>query len=90
MCKAQAKAPERNDLGGARHLVGTICPPARFRAFWHEQAALFIKAQRLGGDPEPAGCLGYIQELGGTAHDSPLMLLTAMLMGAAPGARSTG
>src|SRR6266576_4719651 len=51
---------------------------------------LLIEPQCLCGDAQPLSGCGGVQELGGRAHESPRCLLTAVLIGAVPGAGSSG
>src|SRR5690606_12898710 len=78
------------DLGGAGHLGWAVGPPSGRGAGRSDQSALLVEPQGLGGNTEPPGGFGRAEKLGGRAHESPRCRLTAVLIGAAPGARSTG
>ena len=69
--EAQSERAQGDDLGGARHLVGTIGPPPSRGAAGGYQAVLLIEPQRLCGDAEPPSGCGGVEELGGSAHESP-------------------
>jgi hypothetical protein len=62
--EAKAELAQCRDLGNTGHLIGTICAPAGRRADRCDQAARFVEPQRLGGNAEPSGGLGRVQEAG--------------------------
>ena len=90
LAEAEAERAQGCDLGGAGHLVGTVGAPSGRGADRGDQAALLVEPQGLGGNAEPFGGFGRVQELGGRAHESPRCWLTAVLIGAVPGAGSSG
>ena len=63
--EAEAERAQGDDLGGAGHLVGTVGAPSGRGADRRDEAALLVEPQGLGGDAEPPGGFGRVQELGG-------------------------
>ena len=90
LAEAEAERAQGHDLGGAGHLVGTVGAPSGRGADRGDQATLLVEPQGLGGNAEPLaaseGFRNWAEEL--TNHllvDWPLILI-----GAAPGAESSG
>ena len=90
LAEAEPERAQGRDLGGSRHLLWTIGAPSGVGADRGDQAALLVKPQGLGGNAKPLCSFGRVQELGGSVHESPRRWLTAVLIGAVSGARSTG
>src|ERR1700727_2797719 len=88
LAEAETEFAQRYYLRDAGHLIGTIGPPSSRGAGRRDQSTLFVKPQSLDGNAEPPGSLGRTQELRGEAHESPRNWPTAILIGAAPRARS--
>ena len=68
---------------------GTVGAPSGCGAERDDEAALLVEPQGLGGNAEPFGGFGRVQELGGRAHESPHRWLTAILIEAASRPRSS-
>src|ERR1700722_15817221 len=90
LAEAETEFAQCHYLSDAGHLIGTIGPPSSRSAGRGYQAPLFVKSQSLDGNAEPPGSLGRTQELRGGAHESPRNWPTAILIGAAPRAGSSG
>jgi len=90
LAEAEAEFAQCRDLRNAGHLIGTIGAPPSRCAGRCDQAALLVEAQSLGGNAEPLGGLGRVQELRGRAHESPRRWLTSILIGAALRVGSSG
>jgi hypothetical protein len=54
--QAQAERPQRDDLRGAREVVGAVDAMTRRRPCRRDEAVLLIEPQRLDRYAEPRGC----------------------------------
>lgn len=84
MAEAKAERTKGHDLGRSNHLVGTIESVSGRGAVGIHQASLLIQSQGFGRDTEPLGCFGSAQASSGRTHESPLCLLTVIVMTVAP------